>query len=118
MQKGKNLLNQKLNGIRKPEDDQKQQKSHEELLKLLADQKDDTPDFETIAAELQRRHEEEKRSLNTGYVKDTIYIEENLYKAFNALCTERGMKKQYVNQALAEFVQKKYREIQKNNRQA
>lgn len=116
MQKGKDLLNQKLSGMRNPDADQQKQKSHEELLKQLADQKDDTPDFEKIAEELQRRHEEEKRSLNTGYVKDTIYIEENLYKAFNALCTERGMKKQYVNQALADFVQKKYREIQKNNR--
>lgn len=116
MSKGKDLLNEKLNQIGNPKNDQQKQKSHEELLKQLSDQKSDAPDFETIAEELQRRHEEEKRSLNKGYTKDTIYIENNLYKAFNALCTERGMKKQYVNQALADFVQKKYREIQKNNR--
>lgn len=116
MQKGKDLLNQKLSGMRNKQVDQNKQQSHDELLKQLADQKDDAPDFQKIAEELQKRHEEEKRSLNTGYIKDTIYIEENLYKAFNALCTERGMKKQYVNQALSEFVQKKYREIQKNNR--
>lgn len=79
-------------------------------------QEQETPDFAKIAEELQQRHAEEKRSLNDSYIKDTIYIEENIYKAFNALCTERGMKKQLVNEALADFVQKKYRELQRNNR--
>ena len=82
----------------------------------IINQEQETPDFAKIAEELQQRHEEEARSLNHGYVKDTIYIEENIYKAFNALCTERGMKKQLVNEALADFVQKKYRELQQKNR--
>lgn len=81
----------------------------------IINQEQETPDFAKIAEELQQRHAEEARSLNTGYVKDTIYIEENIYKAFNALCTERGMKKQLVNEALADFVQKKYRELQQKN---
>lgn len=79
-------------------------------------QEQETPDFAKIAEELQKRHAEESRSLNSGYVKDTIYIDENIYKAFNALCTERGMKKQLVNEALADFVQKKYRELQQKGR--
>lgn len=82
----------------------------------IVSQEQEKPDFAKIAEELQQRHAEEARSLNTGYVKDTIYIEENIYKAFNALCTERGMKKQLVNEALADFVQKKYRELQHKNR--
>lgn len=82
----------------------------------IISQEQETPDFARIAEELQQRHEQEKRSLNDSYVKDTIYIEENIYKAFNALCTERGMKKQLVNEALADFVQKKYRELQQKNR--
>lgn len=82
----------------------------------IISQEQEAPDFAQIAEELQQRHAEEARSLNTGYVKDTIYIEENIYKAFNALCTERGMKKQLVNEALADFVQKKYRELQQDNR--
>lgn len=82
----------------------------------IISQEQDTPDFAKIAEELQQRHEQEKRSLNDTYIKDTIYIEENIYKAFNALCTERGMKKQLVNEALADFVQKKYRELQQKNR--
>lgn len=82
----------------------------------IINQEQETPDFAKIAEELQQRHAEEARSLNDNYIKDTIYIEENIYKAFNALCTERGMKKQFVNEALADFVQKKYRELQMKNR--
>lgn len=82
----------------------------------IVNQEQESPDFAKIAEELQKRHEEEKRSLNDSYIKDTIYIEENIYKAFNALCTERGMKKQLVNEALADFVQKKYRELQQKNK--
>ena len=82
----------------------------------IVKQEEEKPDFAKIAEELQQRHEQEKRSLNDSYIKDTIYIEENIYKAFNALCTERGMKKQLVNEALADFVQKKYRELQQKNR--
>lgn len=82
----------------------------------IISQEQESPDFAKIAEELQKRHEQEKRSLNDKYIKDTIYIEENIYKAFNALCTERGMKKQLVNEALSDFVQKKYRELQQKNR--
>lgn len=82
----------------------------------IINQEQESPDFAKIAEELQQRHEQEKRSLNENYIKDTIYIEENIYKAFNALCTERGMKKQLVNEALADFVQKKYRELQQKNK--
>lgn len=96
-------------GVSKPE-------HKKEVIQQIVHQEENKPDFEKIAEELAQRHEEEKRSLNTGFIKDTIYIQEDIYKAFNALCTERGMKKQYVNEALAEFVQKKYREIQQNNR--
>lgn len=82
----------------------------------IVNQEQESPDFAKIAEELQKRHEEEKRSLNDNYIKDTIYIEENIYRAFNALCVERGMKKQLVNEALADFVQKKYRELQQKNK--
>lgn len=87
-----------------------------EVIQQIVHQEEDKPDFEKIAEELAQRHEEEKRSLNQGFVKDTIYIQEDVYKAFNALCTERGMKKQYVNEALALFIKKKYKEIQQLDR--
>lgn len=85
-----------------------------EVIQQIIHQEEDKPDFEKIAEELARRHEEEKRSLNDEHIKDTIYIQKDIYKAFNALCTERGLKKQYVNEAIADFVQKKYKELQQN----
>lgn len=70
------------------------------------------PDFAKIAEDLKRRHEEEKHSLNEGHVKMTIYVEENIAAAFNALCIKRGDQKKYLNEALADYVAKKYRELQ------
>lgn len=73
-----------------------------------------TPDFAKIAEELQQRHAENAKSLNDPeeYIKDTIYIEKDIYTAFNSLCLKRGDKKKLVNEALALYVQKRYREIQ------
>lgn len=113
MTKNNNLKN-RLNSIQKDKDAIKGNPG--KVINNIISQEQETPDFAKIAEELQQRHEQEKRSLNDSYVKDTIYIEENIYKAFNALCTERGMKKQLVNEALADFVQKKYRELQQKNR--
>lgn len=87
-----------------------------EVIHQIVHQEEDRTDFEQIAKELQQRHEEEKRSLNDNHIKDTIYIREDIYKAFNALCTERGLKKQYVNEAFEDFVKKKYRELQQRDR--
>lgn len=70
------------------------------------------PDYAKIAEDLQRRHEEEAHSLNDRHVKETIYIQEDIAKAFNALCLKRGDKKKFINQALADFVTKKHRELQ------
>ena len=41
----------------------------------------------------------------------TIYVEENLAKSFNALITKRGQQKQFINQAIRDFVQKKAKEL-------
>lgn len=109
-----NDMKNRLDGLRKEKDTIKGNPG--KVINGIISQEQETPDFAKIAEELQQRHEAEKRGLNDNYVKDTIYIEENIYKAFNALCTERGMKKQLVNEALADFVQKKYRELQQKNR--
>lgn len=80
----------------------------------IINQEQDTPDFAKIAEELQRRHAEKAKSLNDPeeYVKDTIYIEKDIYTAFNSLCLKRGDKKKLINEALAQYVAKRYREIQ------
>ena len=88
-----------------------------EVIHQIVHQEEDRTDFEKIAEELQQRHEEEKHSLNDKHVKMTIYVEENIAKAFYSLCVKRGDQKEYINQALAEFVKKRYKELQQLNRQ-
>ena len=40
------------------------------------------------------------------------YIDENIAKAFNSLCVKRGDQKEYINAALADYIQKRYKELQ------
>lgn len=68
--------------------------------------------FEEIAKELEKRKDAEVKSKLTGFRKDTIYIREDIYAAFNALCIKQGQKKAYVNEALSDFIMKKYREME------
>lgn len=78
----------------------------------IISQEQETPDFAKIAEELQQRHAQEKRSLNDEHVKMTIYVEANIANAFNALCVKRGDQKEYINAALADYIQKRYKELQ------
>ena len=70
-------------------------------------------DYTQIAKELAERQKAvtEQKGLNDGYTKDTIYIRDDLYAAFNALCVERGDKKRYANEAIEDFIKKKYAEL-------
>lgn len=81
------------------------------LVSQLTHEDDGEPDFAQIAQKLEQRKELEPKGENAGYVKMTIYIEENLAKSFDALCTKHGQKKVYANQALKDFVIKKAREL-------
>ena len=69
------------------------------------------PDFAELAVKLEERKQKEARGENDGHVKMTIYVEENLAKSFNALITKRGQQKQFINQAIRDFVQKKAKEF-------
>ena len=82
-----------------------------ELVSQLTHENDGKPDFSELAQKLQERQEREAKGENVGYVKMTIYIEENLAAAFNALITKRGQQKEFANAAFRDFVQKKAREL-------
>lgn len=69
------------------------------------------PDFAELAVKLEERKQKEARGENDGHVKMTIYVEENLAKSFNALITKRGQQKQFINEAIRDFVQKKAKEL-------
>ncbi len=83
----------------------------ENLVEHLTHESDGDPDFTEIAKKLEERKAQEARGENVGHVKMTIYIEESLAKAFNALITKRGQQKEFANQAIRDFVEKKAREL-------
>ena len=69
------------------------------------------PDFSEIAKKLAERKAQEAKGENDGYRKLTIYIEESVANAFNALITKRGQQKEFANQAFKDFIQKKAKEL-------
>ena len=82
-----------------------------ELVGQLTHETDGEPDFAELAKKLEERKTMEAKGENEGHVKMTIYVEENLAKSFNALITRRGQQKQFINQAIRDFVQKKAKEL-------
>lgn len=81
------------------------------LVSQLTHEEDGSPDFTDLAAKLEERKAMEAKGENEGFVKMTIYVEESLARSFNALITKRGQQKEFVNQALKDFVQKKAKEL-------
>lgn len=77
----------------------------------IINQEQETPDFAKIAEMLEARKQEEAKGKNDNHIKDTIYVEETIYRSFNALCVQRGDKKKFVNEALSDFVKKKVKEL-------
>lgn len=65
-------------------------------------------DFAAIVAELEQQEEEEQPGANEGFVKTTLYLEENVFKAFQHLTTGRGEKKKAANEAISDWVLKEY----------
>lgn len=83
----------------------------QERLERMRRESDGSPNFEDLAKKLEAIKEVEAKGKNEGHVKMTIYIRKDIADSFNALITKRGQQKEYANQALADFVQKKAREL-------
>lgn len=81
------------------------------VINAITKGEEDKKDFKKMAEELKKIKEETKNSVLTGYRKDTIYIREDLHDAFNALCVKHGDKKAYANEAIEDFLIKKYKEM-------
>jgi len=88
-----------------------QEKQGTDLVGQLTHETDGSPDFTEIAKKLQERKAQEAKGENEGHVKMTIYIRQDIADSFNALITKRGQQKEYANQAFADFIQKKSREL-------
>lgn len=82
-----------------------------ELVEELTHTSDGAPNFEEIARKLEAMKEGQEAGKNEGYVKMTIYVRQDIHAAFQALSQRRGQQKENYNQALADFVTKKSREM-------
>lgn len=82
-----------------------------DLVSQLTHEGTGAPDFAEIAKKLEERKEQEPKGENVDHVKMTIYVREDLARSFSALCTKRGQQKEFINQAIADFILKKSREL-------
>lgn len=82
-----------------------------DFVEQLSHESDGERDFSDIAQKLEERKALEAKGENEGYVKMTIYIREDIAKSFNALITKRGQQKEFANQALKDFIEKKVKEL-------
>lgn len=96
---------------REKEESRESKKDTADLVSQLTHESSGEPDFSEIAKKLEERKAQEAKGENEGHVKMTIYVREDLARSFNALITKRGQQKEFVNQALQDFVQKKIREL-------
>lgn len=82
-----------------------------DLVSQLTHQDAGKPDFTEIARKLEERKAMEPKSENDDHVKMTIYVREDLARSFAALCTKRGQQKEFINQAIEDFIVKKTKEL-------
>lgn len=87
------------------------EKQGSDLVGQLTHETDGAPDFTDLAQKLEKRKAQEAKGENQGHTKMTIYVRDDIYRSFNALITKRGQQKQFINQALSDFIQKKSREL-------
>ena len=107
----KETAQERLERMKREREEAKAAAPNEEIVNQLTHESDGEPDFTELAKKLEERKSREAKGENEGHVKMTIYVEESLAKSFNALITKRGQQKEFVNQALAEFVKRKAKEL-------
>lgn len=81
-----------------------------EVIKDLV-KEETTEDFSDIVGKLQERKKKTAKGENEDCQKMTIYIRNDIADSFNALITKRGQQKAFANEAFADFVKKKVREL-------
>ena len=106
----KNKINDRLSELQKGKVETPDKSG---LVPKLLHQQEEQPDLSAIAEELKKRHKEEAAGENEGYIKDTIYIREDLYHAFQALCLKRGDKKKHANAAYEQYILNEYKKIKR-----
>ncbi len=112
MSKQKETTEERLARMKKEQEAAKAGKDTE-LVKQLTHESTGEPDFNEITKKLKARKEKEAKSKNDGYTKTTIYVRTDVLEAFDALQTRHGQRKEMLNEALMDYIQKKTRELEK-----
>lgn len=102
---------ERIERMRREKEEAKEKVSTDKIVQQLTHESGGEPDFAEIARKLKERQDAEKTSALAGAVKYTIYIDEDVSEAFQALCIKRGDQRRYATQALREFVLKKTKEL-------
>lgn len=110
MSKNNDLLKKRLQEINESKKENESNKP--DVVNTIVTGKEEKPNFSEIAAQLEERKrklKEGETGANDGYVKDTIYIRKDLWEAMQALCIEKGDKKNHVNAAYEDYISKMHR---------
>lgn len=107
----KDLLAQRLKEMNKNKEALKQDKPS--VVHTIATGEEEKPDFAKMAEALEAQKEEKVSKLDNA-VKDTIYIQEDLYRAMQAICVKQGDKRKHVNAAYEMYLTKIYKEMHKD----
>lgn len=111
MSNNKETVAEKLARLQKESEKSAPEVTPTDFVDQLTHESDGERDFSDIAQKLEERKALEAKGENEGYVKMTIYIREDIAKSFNALITKRGQQKEFANQAIKDFIEKKVIEL-------
>lgn len=104
-------VQERLERMKKEKEAAKAANPADDLVNQLTHKSSGEPDFSAIAQKLEERKAKEAKGENDEHVKMTIYVRNDIAASFNALITKRGQQKEFANQALADFVKKKIKEL-------
>lgn len=106
-----NLLSERLRNVQKEKEEIAEKSRPDVVSTIVTGEEDNKPDFMKMATAL-KKQSEEKKSSNDGFVKDTLYIREDLFNAMQALVLQSGdLKKNHVNAAYELYLTKMFKEM-------
>lgn len=100
-----------INRMKQEQEAAREKSDKEQIVGQLTHESTGKPDFSELAKKLKERQAEEKVPALANTVKFTIYVDEDIAHAFQALCVRRGDQRKYATQAFADFVEKKAKEL-------
>lgn len=111
MSKDKGKTSDVIERLKREQEAAREKAGQEKIASQLTHESTGKPDFSELAKKLKERQAEEKVPALANTVKFTIYVDEDIASAFQALCVRRGDQRKYATQAFADFVEKKAKEL-------